>query len=1159
MNDRLFQSAPQAMTSNSFEPLPDVLLELRQGTGKPASFPFSHVDFLIGTVPGCDLRIPGSDMPAVLCLLARRPGGLALRKLAPTQVILVNGKTSTHADLQNGDRISIGATDIFVRLSAAAASPARPTQTAEPNNRDLLQKITQLQDERDAFAEERKQSWGELQKAQKLLEEREAKLRAQAEEFDKDRGFWLQRRQQESAADIASPDIIQREEDLSLREAELQDQLADVQRQRQELANVRQELADIRKQLYDRYQERRDRLSGLQEAVDRAARKVQERKRIVDAEEEEQRQRSSDLDQLSTRLEDENRKLDEERRSFQDFHERTRSDLAEKQTDLQTREHRLAADRLELEGMVKHYQADVLRLDRQNDALQEQDRKLRAQEADLKRQHAHLQQSSAELEQQAAELEQWRTKLTQDEKHLTQVDVDQQSRAEQLALRETSLEAQQATLAAFNNKLERQRDELQSLEERLEEQRARQEKTGANLEKDMQECAALQESLRQRGSELDALEASLREQMQRLQSDNAAFAHRVQAENAVLSKLQEELNRRRQQAEDKDISLAEQSRQLDQRQAQIRANEEAQRRQNEQLLEMEKSIADQRQRLDHDRDQFLLEQQEARQEQERIQTLFVEMRLQAESFVEQLPEIELRAGTTLERLAHAREQLRDHLSEISAYVRQCQEDTERDSHKIQEKERVLRQHQDEHRLALVSFRQQLIDWQAQVAETKRSLGHGEPPSVHDQAAASRRLQDPNLSEAPTPRLSESRPRAGLTSAPTFKTPAALSNSPSDAEVCAWYRKRFRDLAGVHPQAQAAAGTHSADAPSDTADDGDAPLIPIRRDILTLTDPADPSDRLLGDTLRRLKLIDADTLQALQVEARRQRRSLRQVLLAGSAVTLYQMSLIEAGNVEGLALGPVYLVDRLRSGGQEIVYRVFDPRRGQDVILRLLTAEAVRNSGRADEFRKGFTQALATSELSEHPHLVQTLEVLDVAGRPAVLQECLSGLPSADWPPLISVPGVYFRVLIQAVQGLQAIHAAGLVHGHVNESRILMMPDGIVKIGGLGEPAWLSEEPPATYPVSVAGDLLSLGQVVSKWCTPLGVRRGAKTKPPPDALVALVARLAGEDSAGYTSASELLKDLETIRNDIPANPEAWDRILRHVREHAAPATVYGAAS
>src|SRR5258708_3023664 len=51
-----------------------------------------------------------------------------------------------------------------------------------------------------------------------------------------------------------------------------------------------------------------------------------------------------------------------------------------------------------------------------------------------------------------------------------------------------------------------------------------------------------------------------------------------------------------------------------------------------------------------------------------------------------------------------------------------------------------------------------------------------------------------------------------------------------------------------------------------------------RAVLTLADEIEPADRQLGELLRSLELIDVDTLQALLLEARRQRRSLRQLLL-----------------------------------------------------------------------------------------------------------------------------------------------------------------------------------------------------------------------------------------------------------------------------------------
>ena len=570
------------------------------------------------------------------------------------------------------------------------------------------------------------------------------------------------------------------------------------------------------------------------------------------------------------------------------------------------------------------------------------------------------------------------------------------------------------------------------------------------------------------------------------------------------------------------VSIRQQARDLEQQRDQLIEREESERKQLEQLHEAGKIIAAQRQQLSQDREKSQVEQQEFRQAHEQAQALFIEMRLQAQSFVEQLPDVELRAGTTLERLAQAREQLRDHLAEINSYVRQCQEETGKDTRKIQESEKMLRQHQDEHRLALVSFRQQLIDWQSQVADTKRVTAGGSQRSE----VGNRKSEGGSQKSEIGSRTSDPRP-------------------PTGSEVSEWYRKKFRDLAGNDVRPPTSDLRPSTSDGSD-ADDSDAPLIPIRRDILSLTDPADPGDRQLGELLRRFELVDANSLQALLVESRRQRRPLRQVLVAGGAITPYQLALVEAGNIDGLLLGPLRVIDRIRATPRENVYHVFDPRRGQEAMVRHLSEEQAKLPGHPDEFRKSFTQAMHA-----HPHLHQTLEVLEISNRPAVLQEWLIGLPSSDWPALVAVPGVCFRLLIQAGQALEAIHSAGYVHGHLHDGSILLTHDGTVKLCGLGEPAWLIEDRQLDKSPNAAGDLRALGKIASCWCTPIGVRHGAKTKPPPDALVTLVLRLASDGKAGYTSSPQLLGDLDRIRKDITENPEAWERLLKHVREHAAP--------
>ncbi|MCI0637531.1 MAG: hypothetical protein L0Y70_00545, partial [Gemmataceae bacterium] len=147
-------------------------------------------------------------------------------------------------------------------------------------------------------------------------------------------------------------------------------------------------------------------------------------------------------------------------------------------------------------------------------------------------------------------------------------------------------------------------------------------------------------------------------------------------------------------------------------------------------------------------------------------------------------------------------------------------------------------------------------------------------------------------------------------------------------------------------------------------------------------------------------------------------------------------------------------------------------------------------------------------------------------------------------------GVCYRLFTQAALGLSCLHKSGLVHGHLEDSHLFLTPEGILKIAGIGEPPWLlgSTAEETTEP---AGDLRALGRIVSNWCTPNGVRKGAKAKPLPDSLVTILYRLTADTEPGYSSAAELLEDLDRAGAGIPANSEAWERLLRYVRDHGAP--------
>jgi len=49
-------------------------------------------------------------------------------------------------------------------------------------------------------------------------------------------------------------------------------------------------------------------------------------------------------------------------------------------------------------------------------------------------------------------------------------------------------------------------------------------------------------------------------------------------------------------------------------------------------------------------------------------------------------------------------------------------------------------------------------------------------------------------------------------------------------------------------------------------------------------------------------------------------------------------------------------------------------------------------------------------------------------------------------------------------------------------------------------------------------------------------------------VSVLYRLNAEGDAGYPGAGELLDDLEKAATAVPPNAEAWERLLRYVREH-----------
>ncbi len=1211
-----------ASSADWAEALPAVTLEVRQGAARSASYALDAVDFLIGSVPGCDLRL-AADAPGVLCLFARHPAGAVLRKLAPTQSILVNGQAASVRELVDGDRVQIGPVEIHVRIT-----PARPLQPAS----------------------------ADLDQAKADLAEHVQQFREQVIQFQHDKDAF-ERQRQKAPADSAQHTQLQQE--LREREQLLEERSALIEQQKAELAKVRQEMADVRRQLYDHYQDRRDHLAGMQDELEGSKRELEERARKLQLEEQDaadrrqrDRLREEELDLRTIEVTQRALRFEEERGLFEQRQKESLDDWAKKNADLQMREKSLADQVHALEAKIKQYEADVLRLNRLQGALDERETQFTQQADELARQREQLRQDSLELEQQLVQIDAWRTQASDDAKRLAVQKQEQDALARQLAERAAALEGQQTTLASLRGRLERMREEMRAREQELDEQRARQEAREAELAKKHQEAegrhaeihadraayeidrqrwlersamiesavhqltqaqaslAGEEERLRQEKEQLDQLRkqhadsdgvlqgrlAQLAETQARLDLERQAQQQRgvnlVEREEACQA-LQEQLHRRSEEiaARHKEITerlqeyqtkfagLDERQKALDEREQELQQQIDSWRRDLQEKVEaLQKQhqavagigdmhqdqlnlLAIERKMHADERAEFLLEQQAALEKLAQARADLEALRHEAQTFLHDLPDAAMRAGAAVSRLSNAREQLRSHLGEIHQYVRACQDELEQvrsrlqgDLDKLQEQEQTLRRSQDEHRLAMAGFRQQLIEWQGQISELKNLLAHDETRLERRQAQVDEKAR---TIEVETQRLAQHAEELQEQEREVADRREEVDHHL--VEMREWYRRKLRELAGIplvpdtlkfgdqesEVRSQESEVRNQESEVRNQESDGLAPdegIVPTGRSILSLSGAVDQGDQKLGEVMREAQLVDADTLTALLAEARRQRRSLRQVLLSSGVITLYQLALIETGDVQGLMLGPIRVIDRLRNSVHETVYRVFDPRRGAEAVLRHLAEADMADALKPDEFRQRFGQARLND-----PHLANTLEVLELSGRPAVLQEWLSGLPATDWPPLAAAPGVCHRLLTQAAQGLATAHQAGVIHGHLADALLLLTGDGVLKICGLGEPPWLigiqhDEEPTAR------DDLRALGRIVSGWCTPTGVRKGAKTKPLPEALVSVLYRLAAEGDAGYADVRELLADLEKTAGAIPANAEAWDRLLKYVREH-----------
>jgi hypothetical protein len=272
-----------------------------------------------------------------------------------------------------------------------------------------------------------------------------------------------------------------------------------------------------------------------------------------------------------------------------------------------------------------------------------------------------------------------------------------------------------------------------------------------------------------------------------------------------------------------------------------------------------------------------------------------------------------------------------------------------------------------------------------------------------------------------------------------------------------------------------------------------------------------------------------------------------------------------------------LVRELGRGGMGIVYEARDLRHGRNVALKVMQWADPASLYR---FKREFR---ALAELS-HPHLVALYELVADGERWFFTMELLDGpnflahVRGAGRSREALSPdraGLLREALAQLADGVQALHAAGMLHRDIKPGNVLVTREGRVVLLDFGlaadldksgrhhsvNPAllgtvdYMAPEQAASMPISPSSDWYAVGVMLYEALTgrppfegtPLQVLSAkqehdaplpAEQAPGlPDDLTALCAELLRRDPASRPSGEEVLRRLHVSSAPVPAAPAA----------------------
>lgn len=150
-------------------------------------------------------------------------------------------------------------------------------------------------------------------------------------------------------------------------------------------------------------------------------------------------------------------------------------------------------------------------------------------------------------------------------------------------------------------------------------------------------------------------------------------------------------------------------------------------------------------------------------------------------------------------------------------------------------------------------------------------------------------------------------------------------------------------------------------------------------------------------------------------------------------------------IRGTEVGRYVLLDRLGGGGMGVVYAAFDPALDRKVALKF-----IRESLRTPDAQRIADREAKTMARLQHPNVVSVFDVGLLANRTFLAMEYVEGTTLQGWLAQAKRSSREVgAVFLAAARGLEAVHAAGLVHGDFKPANVLISDTGHIKVTDFG--------------------------------------------------------------------------------------------------------------